>query len=36
MELMGLFAKFDTQLDATCKRNEKLYFDMCKELNMQA
>ena len=29
MELMDLFAKFDMQLDASCKRNEKIYFDMC-------
>ena len=36
MELMGIFQKYDTMLDASCKRNEKMYTDMCKELNKKA
>ena len=35
MELMDIFAKFDLQLDASCKRNEKMYFDMCKTLEKE-
>lgn len=27
---MDLFGKFDMQLDISCKRNEKIYFDMAK------
>ena len=33
MELMDIFAKFDIQLDNSCKRNEKIYRDMCKEID---
>lgn len=33
MELMDTFSKYDTQLDNACKRNEKMYYDMCKELD---
>ena len=36
MELMDIFAKYDTLLDASCKRNEKMYVEVCKELNKQA
>lgn len=36
MELMDVFSKNDTQLDASCKRNEKMYTEMCKELNKNA
>jgi hypothetical protein len=33
MELMDIFSKYDMQIDSSCKRNEKMYFDICKELN---
>ena len=36
MELMDVFSKYDTQLDASCKRNEKIYFEMSKVLNKPA
>jgi len=36
MELMDTFNKYDTALDNSCKRNEKMYYDMCKELNKPA
>jgi hypothetical protein len=36
MELMDIFSKYDQQIDASCKRNEKMYFDICKELNQPA
>lgn len=36
MEIMDSFAKQDVLLDACCKRNEKMYVDMCKELNKNA
>ena len=35
MELMDVFAKYEIQIDNSCKRNEKMYFDVCKELNKQ-
>ena len=33
MELMDSFQKVDLNLDNSCKRNEKMYYDICKELN---
>jgi hypothetical protein len=36
MELMDIFAKADLLLDASCKRNEKMYFEMCKTLDKEA
>jgi hypothetical protein len=33
MELMDVFGKTDTIVDASCKRHERLYFEMCKELS---
>lgn len=36
MELMDIFSKYDSQIDASCKRNEKMYFYICKELNQPA
>ena len=36
MELMDIFAKADQVLDASCKRNEKMYFEMCKTLDKEA
>ena len=33
MEIMDIFQKCDQQIDASCKRNEKMYYDICKELN---
>lgn len=30
---MDVFAKYETTVDASCKRNEKLHEDVCKELN---
>lgn len=36
MELMDIFAKYDNLLDASCKRNERMYTEMCKELNKNA
>lgn len=35
MELMGVFSKLDQQIDGSVKRNEKLYFEMCKEMSMK-
>lgn len=36
MELMDTFSKYDLQLDASCKRNERMYFDISKELEKPA
>lgn len=33
MELMDSFSKTEVQLDNSCKRNEKVYYDMSKELD---
>ena len=33
MELMDTFAKYDMIVDGSCKRNEKMYHDICKEKN---
>lgn len=33
MELMDSFGKYDLLLDASCKRNEKMYYEMCKTVN---
>jgi len=35
LELVDKFAKNEVLLDNSCKRNEKQYFDMCKELQQQ-
>lgn len=32
MELMDTFQKYEVQLDASCKRNEKLFFELREEL----
>ena len=32
MELMDSFQKIDLAVDGACKKNEKIYQDMCKEL----
>jgi len=34
MELLDTFSKYDAQLDGTCKKNEKMFFEMCKELQI--
>ena len=33
MELMDTFAKYDIQIESSCKKNETLYFQIAKELN---
>ena len=33
MELMDQFGKYDIALDNACKRNEKMYYEMCGQLN---
>jgi len=30
--LMDSFAKLDVAIDSSCRRNERLYFDLAKEL----
>lgn len=35
MELVDVFSKYELLVDGSCKRNEKLYFDMAQELNMK-
>ena len=35
MEMMDSFGKLDLALDAACKRNEKIYYDLAKELKKQ-
>ena len=35
MELVDVFAKNEVLVDASCKRNEKLYFEMAQELNIK-
>ena len=32
MQLMDTFSKLDTALDSSCRRNERLFFDLSKEL----
>jgi len=32
MELMDIFSKIDTLVESSCRKNEKMYFEMCKEL----
>lgn len=32
---MDSFGKLDLAIDAACKRNEKLYRDLCKDLNKE-
>jgi uncharacterized protein (DUF2249 family) len=34
MELMDTFSKYDVQIDASVKKNEKMFFEVCKELQM--
>ena len=36
MELMDTFQKYDLQIDASCKRNERMYFEIAKELGQPA
>ena len=31
MELMDVFQKYDVAIDAQCKRNERMYEEICKE-----
>ena len=33
MQLMDSFNKLDTALDSSCRRNERMFFDISKELN---
>lgn len=35
MELMDTFGKYETTLDASCKRNEKLFFELRDELKSE-
>jgi hypothetical protein len=35
MELIDVFSKYEVLVDGTCKRNEKLFFDMAIELNIK-
>ena len=35
MEMLDVFAKYDLTVDASCKRNEKMYYDICKEKNQE-
>jgi hypothetical protein len=32
MQLMDTFTKLDVAIDSSCRRNERLYFDLAKEL----
>ena len=34
MELMDVFQKYDVAIDTQCKRNERMYEEICKERNM--
>jgi len=36
MELMDTFSKYDALLDSSCKRNEKMYYEVAKELGKPA
>lgn len=36
MEMMEIFSKYDLALDSSCKRNERMYTEMCAELNKNA
>ena len=36
MQLMDTFQKLDVSVDNSVKRNERLYFEMAKELNKNA
>jgi len=31
MELMDVFQKYDVSIDGQCKRNERMYEEICKE-----
>ena len=35
MELLDIFAKYDLTVDAACKRNERMYYEICKEKNQE-
>lgn len=35
MELMDTFSKYDLVIDGACKRNEKMYIDLCKDKNQE-
>ena len=35
MELMDTFAKYDMAVDGACKRNEKLYIELCQNKNQE-
>ena len=35
MELLDTFSKYEMSLDQSCKKNEKLFFELRDELNMQ-
>jgi|TARA_B110000977_G_C10962101_1_gene448950 hypothetical protein len=34
MELLETFTKYEMALDQSCKKNEKLFFELREELNM--
>ena len=34
MELLETFTKYEQQLDQSCKKNEKLFFELKEELNL--
>jgi len=34
MELMDVFQKYDLAIDAQCKRNERMFEEICKERNI--
>jgi len=34
MELLETFTKYEMTLDQSCKKNEKLFFELREELNM--
>ena len=36
MELVDTFAKYDNQLDSSCKRNEQIYFQTSQEMEKEA
>jgi hypothetical protein len=35
MELVDVFTKYEVLVDGTCKRNEKLFFEMATELSIK-
>jgi len=36
MELMDTFSKYDVMLDSACKRNEKMYIELCQVKSQEA